>query len=230
MKILALETATSFAGLALVGDGLFSEFIFTGSRENGDRIMVFMDRLLKDTNLEVNDMDLLAIGIGPGLYTGLRVGLAIMKGLSFSTAKPLIGISTFDSIAYNFLGRREKVLVLLPAYGGEAYGAIYEAGTIIRRRGSYLVGAIEDILGGLKTKVIVAGAGINTYQKNIKEILGDRAMVSPEELWIPRPGSLARLAEERFKKGRLSHPDKILPLYLKKSEAEIKWERYHSHP
>ena len=230
MKILALETATSFAGLALVGDGLFSEFIFTGSRENGDRIMVFMDRLLKDTHLELNEMDLLAVGVGPGLYTGLRVGLSIMKGLSLSTAKPLIGISTFDSIAYNFLGHSEKVLVLLHAYGGEAYGAIYEVGTVIRRSGSYRVGSIEDILGGIKTKVIVAGAGINNYRKNIKEILGDRAIISPEELWIPRPGSLARLSEERFKKGRLPHPDSILPLYLKKSEAEIKWERYHSHP
>jgi tRNA threonylcarbamoyladenosine biosynthesis protein TsaB len=230
MKILALEAATSLAGLAVVGDGLFNEFIFTGSRENGDRIMVFMDRFLKDSNLELKDINLLAVGIGPGLYTGLRVGFSLMKGLSLALALPLIGISTFDSIAYNFLGRREKVLVLLQAYGGEAYGAVYEVDTVIRRKGGYRVAPIEDILRGVEGKVIVAGAGIDIYRKDIKGSLGDRAIIASSETWMPRPGSLARLSEERFKKGRLPHPDRILPLYLKKSEAEIKWERYHSHP
>jgi tRNA threonylcarbamoyladenosine biosynthesis protein TsaB len=216
--------------VALIGDGLFSECIFSGSRENGDRIMVFIDRLLKDTNLELKDIDLLAIGIGPGLYTGLRVGLSIIKGLSLALAKPLIGISTFDSIAYNFLGHSEKVLVLLSAYGGEAYGAIYEVGKTIRRNGHYLVAPLGDILGGIKGNVIVAGTGINIYRKDIKNILGKRAIISSEGFWIPRPGSLARLSEERFKKGHLPDPDSILPLYLKKSEAEIKWKRYHSRP
>lgn len=228
MKILALETATNFAGMAVIGDGVFSEYIFPGSRENGDSLILFIDRLLKDARINLKDIDLLAVGLGPGLYTGLRVGLSVMKGLALSLSKPLIGISTMDTLAYNFLGREEKVLILLHAYGGEAYAAIYEVKVKICRQGQFKVGPIEAILKGLSDKIIVAGPGIKVYRQNIEGQLGKRAVISAEEYWIARPGSLARLAEGRFEKGHLPHPDSILPLYLKKSEAEINWKRRRS--
>ena len=154
-RVLALETATHFAGIAIVElpctqRGTWAEFIISNSRENGERIMTLIDRLLKDVNLELKDIDLLAAGIGPGLYTGIRCGLAIMKGLSIATQKPLVGISTLDTIACNFLGSKEKIVTLLNAYGGEVYGAVYEAGTTLKRDGNYFVGPIENFLKKIK--------------------------------------------------------------------------------
>ncbi len=251
MKVLALETATDFTGAAVVDEGAFTPhqgrdtgfagFIIGNNREKGEKIIASIDKLLKDNNLGLEDIDLLAAGIGPGFYTGLRIGLSIMKGFAISTGKPLIGIPTLDTIAYNFLGHRERIFVILNAYGGEAYGALYDVKNRITRESNYFVGPVEYILkkarlvrnkisNVVKDPVIFVGSGLKIYQKQIEEILGHGAVFSPEESWIPHPGSLARLALKRFKRGALPHPDKILPLYLKKSEAERKWEKYRSLP
>jgi tRNA threonylcarbamoyladenosine biosynthesis protein TsaB len=235
MKVLALETATDFAGIGIVDTAQqrgeeVSEFNIPPGK--GEKIVNFIDRLLNDNNLKLNDIDLLAAGIGPGLYTGLRCGLSVMKGFSISTGIPLIGVSTLDTIAYNFSGYKEKIAVLLNAYGGEVYGAIYETAKNFKRKGNYFSGGIEDFLrffNELRSDVVFAGTGLKIYQKKIKEILGRRALFASRKFWIPRPASLAGLAVKRYKKGKLPHPDKILPLYLKKSEAERKWEKYRSH-
>jgi len=244
--VLALETATDFAGVGIVYGTKDTEFIISSSREKAKEIMTLIDRALKDVNQKLKDMDLLAVGIGPGLYTGVRIGLSIMKGLSISSKKPLVGISTLDTIACNFLGRKEKVVTLLNAYGGEVYGAVYEVETGIKREGNYFVGHIEDFFkktNPVKNKisnkargihrmasprVIFAGTGVKIYRERIEKALGKKAVFSSQKNWIPHPTSLAKLAIERFKKGRLPHPDKILPLYLKKSEAERKWKRLYS--
>ncbi|MBL7170665.1 MAG: tRNA (adenosine(37)-N6)-threonylcarbamoyltransferase complex dimerization subunit type 1 TsaB [Candidatus Omnitrophica bacterium] len=214
--MLALETATQFAGVGIVGAAENTEFIIS-SREKGEGIMVFIDRALKELNLELKDIDMLAVGIGPGFYTGVRIGLSIMKGLAMAAKKPLVGISTLDTIACNFSGRREKIVTLLNAYGGEVYGAVYQPP---KRCGNYFIGPIEDFVAPRKwdgnSKVIFAGTGIEIYRKKIEEILGKRAIFSFQKNWIPHPVSLAKLAMERFKRGRLLNPDRILPLYLKK--------------
>jgi tRNA threonylcarbamoyladenosine biosynthesis protein TsaB len=224
MKVLALETATENTGIAVVGEDVFAEFIIGNSREGGNRLVMVIDRTLKDVNLELKDIDLLAVGIGPGFYTGLRVGMSIMKGFAIAAEKPLVGISTLDTIAYNFLSYRERVVTLLNAYGGETYGAIYETGANLKRRGNYFVGDIATLLKNIKGRTIFAGTGIKTCQKKIEEILGENALFSSEDKWIPHPVSLGKLAIRRFKKGHLPHLDNVLPLYLKKSEAERKWE------
>lgn len=227
MRVLALETATQFAGVGIVGAAENTEFIIS-SREKGEEIMVFIDRALKDVNLELKDIDMLAVGIGPGFYTGVRIGLSIMKGLAMAAKKPLVGISTLDTIACNFSGRREKIVTILNAYGGEVYGAVYQPP---KRCGNYFIGPIEDLIKRLRpvrrlsNGVIFAGTGIEIYQKKIEETLGKRAIFSSQKNWIPHPAFLAKLAMERFKRGHLPHPDKVLPLYLKKSEAERKWKK-----
>ena len=240
MRVLALETATDFAGFAIVAPGINHAPVVPGAnRVKSEEIMTFIARTLKDVNLDLKDINLLAVGIGPGFYTGIRIGLSLMKGLAMAAQKPLVGIPTLDTIACNFSDSKDskkKVVTLLNAYGGEVYGALYHPGgqaygAAPKRCSNYFVGHIENFLKRLSlvrklsNRVIFAGTGLNIYQKEIENILGHRAVFAPQELWIPQPGSLAKLAIERFKKGRLPHPDKILPLYLKKSEAERRWKK-----
>lgn len=233
MKVLSLETATEYLGVGVV-DTLYipasgySGFIVKASRDTGSKAMLFIDKALKKARIDLTDIDMLAVGIGPGLYTGLRIGLSLMKGLAISTEKPLVGISTLDTIACNFSGRKERIATLLNAYGREVYGAIYNAEGIIKRHGNYFVGPIEKMLKRVKGKTIFAGAGIMIYRQDIINALGKDAAFSKEEDWIPHPASLAKLAILRFKSGRIPAPDTVLPMYLKESEAERKWKTSHS--
>lgn len=236
MKVLALETATDFSGVGVFAEDIFSEFILHNLK--GRQLMPFIDRVLKENALKLAEIDLLAVGIGPGFYTGLRCGLAIMKGLAFSLNKPLIGISTLDTIACNFLGCRGKVIVILNAYGGEVYAGVYSTEIDVKRHGDYFTGPIEDMMDTIKgilskeisERIVLAGTGVKIFEGQIKKGIGKDIIFSRRENWVPRPSFLARLSISRFRRGRLPHPDRILPLYLKKSEAERKWERYHSHP
>jgi tRNA threonylcarbamoyladenosine biosynthesis protein TsaB len=190
--------------------------------------MVFIARILKKTRIDLKEIDILAAGIGPGLYTGLRIGLSLMKGLAISIKKPLVGIPTLDTIACNFSGAKDRIAILLNAYGGEVYGAIYNVEETIKREGGYFVGPIDKMLKMVKGKTIFAGTGIAIYRQHIIDALGKDAVFAKEGDWIPHPVALTKLAIRKFKSRRIPGPDTVLPMYLKESEAERKWKISHS--
>ena len=129
MYILAIDSATPVAGVALIHDKkLIREDFVNFKKTHSETLMPMADKVLHDCEIEIKDLAAIAVTIGPGSFTGLRIGLAAAKGLSLASAKPLIGISTLDVLAHNLAYTNGLVCPLLDARKQEVYTAFYDAG------------------------------------------------------------------------------------------------------
>ena len=117
MKILAIETSTMLGGVAIADDsaGLIAEVRLNVKSTHSERLMMEIDHVLKQSFLKMSDIDVFAIAVGPGSFTGLRIGLSTVKGLSYATGKPIVSVPTLEAFAWNFPYCRYPVCTLLDA-------------------------------------------------------------------------------------------------------------------
>ncbi len=120
MKILAIETSTMLGGIAIMGEaeGLIMEVRLNVRSTHSERLMSEIDHALKQAGMKITDMDVFGISIGPGSFTGLRVGLSTVKGFSYATGKPVVSIPTLEAFAWNFPFSPYPVCPMLDARSG----------------------------------------------------------------------------------------------------------------
>src|SRR4030066_909454 len=128
MKILAIETSTMLGGIAIVYDlsGLIAEVRVNVKSTHSERLVTATDYVLKQAGLKVSDIDVFAIAIGPGSFTGLRIGLSTVKGFSYATGKPIVSVPTLEALAQNFPFCRYPVCTMLDARKKEVYAALFK--------------------------------------------------------------------------------------------------------
>lgn len=229
MKILAFETATAQGSIALIDEHkLIAEYSLNIKSTHSERLMPALRTILSDTETKLKQVDALAISLGPGSFTGLRIGLATVKGLSFSTGKPIIGIPTLEAMAGQFAFAKPLVCPCLDARKGEIYTALYDL-----QKGSpdglipATVTEPSKFLQAIKMEhhapILFLGDGVEPYRSQIVAILGEQACFAPLFANIPRAGSLAVRAVEKYCHNLFDDITNLEPIYLRKSEAEIKW-------
>jgi tRNA threonylcarbamoyladenosine biosynthesis protein TsaB len=162
MRILALETATLAGGAALLdGDAVIAETRSNIALTHSERVMAAVDRVLRDARWTVNDLDGLAVSIGPGSFTGLRVGLATVKGLAFARSLPVAPVPTLDALAATLPFADAPVVPLLGARKNEVYLSCYRwDGGAMARQWDYLALPPEAAVARLLLPVIVLGDGV----------------------------------------------------------------------
>lgn len=230
MKILAIDTSTKAGAVALVsGDELLAEESVRDSGAHAIWLMPAIDRVMKGAGVELKDIDLFALAIGPGSFTGLRIGVSTVKGLAWPLKKPVVGVSTLKALAMNFSGSNKVVCPLLDARKKEVYSALYrppESDNVVALeallpdsalRPEALIKEIEARLGE-GDELVVAGPGLSVYGDLFKERFGE-AQCATEEKWYPGAYNLALLALAGD--GTEMDGEAIKPLYLRKSEAEL---------
>ena len=224
MYILAIDTSTDILGVALAKDKIvLAQQNVNIGRRHFEKVFPAINRALKRARLSLKKIDLLAVALGPGSFTGMRIGVTIAKGLAFATGKPVVGVSTLDVIAKNILADDNDICVVMDAKRNLLYGAIYEAdGALLKRKSPYLLIGIRDLLKRIKQRTIFVGDGLNLYQGLIQKRKKALAVFAPASNWLPAAGNLALLAGERFKKEKNSDPNKLLPLYLYPKECQIR--------
>lgn len=128
MKILAIETSTMLGGIAIMDDlsGLIAELRLNVKSTHSERLMTEVDHVLKQAGLKVSDIDVFAVAIGPGSFTGLRIGLSTVKGFSYSTGRPIVSVPTLEALAWNFPYCRHPVCTMLDARKKEVYSALFK--------------------------------------------------------------------------------------------------------
>jgi tRNA threonylcarbamoyladenosine biosynthesis protein TsaB len=132
LLILAVDSATPVAGVALINeDKLIREDFVNYKKTHSETLMPMINKVLSDCDCSIQDVSALAVTTGPGSFTGLRIGLATIKGLCLSSGKPVIGISTLDVIAHNIAYSEALVCPLLDARKQEVYTAIYDVSGLI---------------------------------------------------------------------------------------------------
>jgi tRNA threonylcarbamoyladenosine biosynthesis protein TsaB len=225
MIILAIETSTKCGGVALSIDGRISESMrFSPDIPASMHLIPFIQSLLERTGLNSQNIDRIAAAIGPGAFTGLRIGLATAKTLAYFLKIPLVAIPTLDALVEPFAGSGKKVIALLDARKAEVYGAVYLAEAQIRRLTEHRVAPVEDFLHE-SGDVLIVGDALKIYASRIEAAGGHSAKLAHQNFWTPDPESLARLAHQNQYPIFSGEALFVLkPLYVRNSEAETQWD------
>jgi tRNA threonylcarbamoyladenosine biosynthesis protein TsaB len=229
MKILAIETSTMLGGIAIMDDlsGLIAEVRLNVKSTHSERLMTEIDHVLKQAEFKVSDIDVFAIAIGPGSFTGLRIGLSAVKGFSYATGKPIVSVPTLEALAWNFPYCRHPVCTMLDARKKEVYSALFkwEDGGFIRLIDEVSIKVdrvLEDIKLSSDKRVVFTGEGAILYRYKIIEVMGNKAIFASPEKIVPSPANVASIGIKKAIKGEFSEPVSLVPFYIRRSEAELK--------
>jgi len=223
MKILAAETATLAGSVALCEDDqLLGEITLELPRKHSERLVPAIEFLLDQHQLKPQELDGLAVDIGPGSFTGLRVGLATMKGLAFSLNKPLVGVDSLEVLVQNLSLASGLLVPILDARKGQIFAALFRGqgqGRPERISEDWVLNP-EDLVKKISEPALLFGEGARVYQEGLRASLGERAGFAPAGQDQPRAYHLARLARPLLLAGEGRDPDQWLPNYLRLSDAE----------
>lgn len=220
MLVLAIDTATKIGSVALYDDkiGVIGEINLYVKVNHSNVIMDAVDSLFKLSGLNIKDVDRIAVTIGPGSFTGIRIGTAIAKGLAYSLKKPIVGVNELDVLAHMGENREDIIVPLIDARKERVYFSKYRyIDNILLREEEYKDGELRDVLEDLKgKKVTFIGDGAIVNEKLINEILEKDYTIFSKANSIPRAGVAAQIS--------LHLPEDNLytlePLYVNKSQAE----------
>jgi len=231
MRILAVDTSTKVSGAAVADEeGIIGESMLNTGKTHSRRILPLVNSLLQNMDLTLGEMDGFAVTIGPGSFTGLRIGISTVKAFAQVLGKPVAGIVTLDALAENLREAPGLICPILDARKNEVYTAIYRREGSVKRVSSYQAVSPHDLLHELQTKdeqVTFLGDGVGVYRLLIEQTMKDQAFfASPAKNYL-RPGEISLLGLSAFTQGQTYSADEIKPLYLRLSEAEIKWSKAH---
>jgi tRNA threonylcarbamoyladenosine biosynthesis protein TsaB len=219
-RVLACDTSTGTTSIALLEDGVpTAELTLRAPGPRSADLLTDVAGLLSRRGLVLADVDLLVTALGPGSFTGVRVGMATMKGLAWATGKPLAGVGTLDALAASVAGGA-PVLAALDARKGELYAALFGPGGEVRIAPAALrpEAVAASVAAAVPTGPIVGvGEGVLAARAALEAALGDRLVLAPAESHVVRASVLARLGLAAPRRD----PAEIEPLYLRRSEAEV---------
>lgn len=231
MKILAIETTAIEGSIALMDETrLIAEYRLNVPTRHAERIMISVDHLLKQSQTRLSDLSAIAVSIGPGSFTGLRVGLATAKGLAVGANRPLVLVPTLEVMAAAFPYAHPLIAPFVDAHKGEVYTALFDAKKEKRQRlqndrAIIPEAALEDILfvsKEMKRPVLFTGDGTIKYRVLIEGKMGEKACFPPKAFQFSSAAQVAELAFELFLNEKVTPPDLANPVYLRASTAELK--------
>jgi len=216
MYILSIDTSTKFLCVVIAKDGrLLSYYNRIHERAHNQLLISVIDKLLKKSSLTVYDLDCLAVDTGPGSFTGIRIGLATVKGLSMVLKIPIVNIPSLDLLAFSLRDKGDLICPIIDAKRGYVYSALYQAASdSLKRQGDYFLGNIEKFLGKTGQKVVFTGDAVSIYRDQIKKIKSSKTIFAKEKFWYPDPLALAQLSFMLYKKKKVKTADELSPLYL----------------
>jgi tRNA threonylcarbamoyladenosine biosynthesis protein TsaB len=222
LNALALDTATEALGLALrAGEHTRAELILAGFRHS-ETLLPHVRRLLADAGLRPADLDLIVCSLGPGSFTGIRIGLAAAKGLAFASrpgGAPLVGLSTLEGLAWRHRRLPFPVAVVNASLRSRFHAGLFRAG---RLEGEFLEAELEELADQLAghPSLALAGSGAERLYEKLASRRGTQGLQLDA---APAPADPVGLLEAGLERYRLEGPTpEPLPLYLRKSEAEIR--------
>jgi tRNA threonylcarbamoyladenosine biosynthesis protein TsaB len=225
VKLLTIQTATPAGSVALTaGEHLRGELYYDVRRPHGSWLLGAVEQLLVTAGMTVAELDGFGVTIGPGSFTGLRVGLGTVKGLALATGKAVAGVSTLQTLAMQAPHARQPVCALLDARKKEVYAGIFSCHEgWPRPLAVERVLPPEQLLAELQGEMLFVGDGATVYRTLIARQLGSRAHFLPAAYDPPRAAHAALLATRAFAAGQALPPGGINPVYIRPSEAELNY-------
>ncbi len=216
MRVLAVETSTLSGGAALLDERVVGEYMLDVRVTHSERLMTAIDQLLGDAGWTVRDLEGIAVTVGPGSFTGLRVGLSTVKGLALALAIPVAAVPTLDAMAAMLPYAALPVCPVLDARKREVYASLYRwDGLGMSRQWDYLAISPDDLARRLDEPVIVVGDGAHAIDSPWA-----RRVEPPRR--GPAPAVVGALGRTRLALGDTVAAADLVPIYLRPSEAELK--------
>ncbi len=223
MNLLALETSTRHYSVAILKNNkIAAAKSFTLKKVLSSSMIPPIRDVLKKAKISLKELDALAVGLGPGSFTSLRVGLATVKGLAFAPGKKIIGISSLDVLAMGVASTHLQICTIRDAKRNLFYCCFYtkKNGQLKRTTDHMLVGA-EQLVTLIKENTFFVGDGIPLINEKIPHDRRGQFLFAPEKFWHPKASYLAFLAQERFQKKKFDSPERIIPLYLYPDDCQV---------
>lgn len=232
MRVVGIDTSTFTGGIALLNNGqVVAEYSAYVTRRNSESLMGVLDNMLSELDWSAQGLQGVAVAIGPGSFTGTRIGVTMAKVLGYSLGIPIGQVVTLDAIAANVIFTRSLVCPVICARRDLVYNAAYRInGPDLEKVTDYNVGKIGEVIDAIKgrddldnkeyDKVIFLGDGALRHRQVIEGKLGNLAVIGPPWYLGPRPGVVAVMGQRQIASGNVVDAHDLVPFYMGKSSAE----------
>jgi tRNA threonylcarbamoyladenosine biosynthesis protein TsaB len=224
MKILAVDTSTTAGSVALLDDhGLLAERSLMAAQSHNRRLLQTIEALLGDADSSIEEVEAFAVTLGPGSFTGIRIGVSTMKTFAWVLDRPFVGLGTLDVLAAPFGFASFAVCALIDARKKEVYMGLFQPDGQgrCRRLSPYRVLAPERVAMEIQGPTIFCGDGWIAHRERLLHELNEWALEPGAAFHTPRAGMVAQLARERLRLGESDDVMESVPIYVRPSEAEL---------
>ena len=224
MKFLAIDTSTEYLALGISEDQriLSAQKILLERRHSTD-LLPILEETLKKLRLSIQEIDCFIVGVGPGSFTGLRVGISMVKAMALGLQKPVVGVPTLDCLAFAVPEKELPIAPLIDAKRQQLYAALYEKKNgFFKKKVKEKVIPPEKFLRTLRGKTLFIGGGATLYRDTIQGMLGKNAVFTDPSYDIPDPAALIALGVDRFSRKEFEDPATLVPLYLYPKDCMIR--------
>ena len=225
MKILALDSSGLVASVAIVTEeAMLAEYTVNYKKTHSQTLLPMLDEIVKMVELDLSEVDAIAVAAGPGSFTGLRIGSATAKGLGLALNKPIIAVPTLEGLAYNLYGTNKLICPMMDARRNQVYTGLYEFNkSELKVRKQQIATGVEELLeevNQLGREVIFIGDGTAIYKDIVEEKVKVGYEFAPVHLSRQRAGAIGALGIVYYKKGLMEPAAQHEPVYLRLSQAE----------
>lgn len=222
MNLLTIDTSTSACSVALTaGERLVAECLVNQDKQLAARLLDCVDAVLRMSGFTVADLDGFGVALGPGSFTGVRIGIATVKGLALAARKEVAGFSSLAMLAMNLPWAACPVCPMFDARKNEVYTALYDCRERPEAKVADCVVPPADFIDNITGPTIFIGDGAMKYRDLIVSRLGEKAVFAPPYTHQPRASRGALLAREVFSQGETISIASLAPVYIRPSEAEL---------
>jgi len=227
MLVLGISTATAQVGCAIGGhEGIIASFQSSKGRRHAETLAPAIEFLTGQAKVPLREISAIAVDVGPGLFTGLRVGVATAKALASTLRIPMVGVTSLDLLAFPVRWSDRRIVSVVDARRGEVFFSFYrQVPGGVQRLSPHRVGSPDELCSEIQAvggEVLAVGDGAIRYRAALEELT--RVEIGDGALAFPSPGSLVELAHAKALREEFVQPSELEPVYLRKADAEINWQ------
>lgn len=229
MIVIGIETSTPHTSVAIGWEqGILASSLLAGARRNHEVVVPALQHLLRWSEVDVSSVAGIAVGVGPGLFTGLRVGVATAKSLAQVLQVPIVGLASLDVLAFAVRYSRRAIGAVIDARRGEVFFGFYRpVPGGVTRAGEFMVGSADRLVAEIQAfreEMLLVGNGAILYRREL-DALGSQVEFAGTAHAYPHAPALVELSIPRFEREEWDRLHDLVPLYLRKSDAEIAWDQ-----
>ena len=233
MSILSIDTSSQVSSVAVLSaERVAAEISMQGALTHSETLMPHIETALRMARVEQSELEGIAVSIGPGSFTGLRIGLASAKMMAYALHIPLIAVPTLEALAHHYICEGVRLVPMMDAQKGNVYAQefMWEVGLDglhLREKHVLSILPLTEVIVGLENAeqpVILLG---DAMQKKTTLALPANVRLAPIHARMPRAACVGLAALTRITCGEMDDPVTVAPLYLRRSEAEVLWEKRH---